>query len=70
MSNSEPSPIVLQGIPCICGLYTSFDSNGETFSLKIRRDSSSDSLSAVLHACGLRLAVQSTATRPRKRRIA
>src|SRR6202035_3271007 len=26
MSNSEPSPIVLQGIPCICGLY--IDSNG------------------------------------------
>jgi hypothetical protein len=21
MSNSEPSPIVLQGIPCMCGLY-------------------------------------------------
>lgn len=29
-----------------------------------------DSLSAVLNACGLRLAVQSTAPRPRKRRIA
>ena len=22
MTNSEPSPIALQGIPCICGLYT------------------------------------------------
>ena len=29
MSNSEPSAIVLQGIPCIGGLYISFDSNGE-----------------------------------------
>jgi probable addiction module antidote protein len=29
-----------------------------------------DSLSAVLHACGLRLAVQSAPSRPRKRRIA
>jgi len=39
MSNSEPSPIVLQGIPCMCGLYTGFDSNGENGSLKVRRDS-------------------------------
>jgi hypothetical protein len=29
MSNSEPSAIVLHGIPCIGGLYISFDSNGE-----------------------------------------
>src|SRR5260370_8876276 len=29
MSNSEPSAIVLQGIPCIGGLYISLDSNGE-----------------------------------------
>jgi hypothetical protein len=28
MSNSEPSAIVLQDIPCMCD-YTSFDSNGE-----------------------------------------
>jgi hypothetical protein len=33
MSNSEPSAIVLQGIPCIGGLYISFDSNGEIGSL-------------------------------------
>ncbi len=33
MSNSEPSAIVLQGIPCIGGLYISFDSNGENGSL-------------------------------------
>jgi hypothetical protein len=38
MSNSEPSAIVLQGIPCMCD-YTSFDSNGEDGSLKVRRDS-------------------------------
>jgi hypothetical protein len=30
---------VLQGIPCIGGLYISFDSNGENGSLKVRRDS-------------------------------
>jgi hypothetical protein len=36
MSNSEPSAIVLQGMPCIGGLYISFDSNGETGSLKVR----------------------------------
>ena len=34
MSNSEPSAIVLHGIPCIGGLYTSFDSNGESGSLQ------------------------------------
>ena len=28
MSNSDPSAIVLHGIPCIGGLYISFDSNG------------------------------------------
>ena len=33
MSNSEPSAIVLQGIPCIGGLYISFNSNGENGSL-------------------------------------
>ena len=38
MSNSEPSAIVLQGIPCIRRLYK-FDSNGENGSLKVRRDS-------------------------------
>src|ERR1035438_6593619 len=37
MSNSHPSAIVLQGIPCIGGLYISFDSNGENGSLKVRR---------------------------------
>jgi len=36
MSNSEPSAIVLQGIPCIGGLYTGFDSNGENGSLVVR----------------------------------
>ncbi len=36
MSNSEPSAIVLQGVPCIGGLYRSFDSNGENGSLKVR----------------------------------
>jgi hypothetical protein len=36
MSNSEPSAIVLQRIPCMCGLYISFDSNGEDGSLKMR----------------------------------
>ena len=40
MSNSEPSAIVLHGIPCIGGLYISFDSNGEIGSLKVRRYSS------------------------------
>ena len=43
MSNSDPSAIVLHGIPCIGGLYTSFDSNGENGfarrSLRVRRDS-------------------------------
>ena len=39
MSNSEPSAIVRQGIPCMCGLYTSFDSNGENGSLKVCRGS-------------------------------
>lgn len=38
MSNSEPSAIVLQGIPCRRGLYK-FISNGENGSLKVRRDS-------------------------------
>jgi hypothetical protein len=33
MSNSEPSVIVRQGIPCMCGLY--IDSNGENGSLKL-----------------------------------
>jgi hypothetical protein len=28
MSNSDPSAIVLQGMPCIGGLYIRFDSNG------------------------------------------
>src|SRR4051812_28133104 len=37
MSNSELSAIVLQGVPCMCGVYTSFDSNGENGSFKIRR---------------------------------
>ncbi len=37
MSNTELSAAVLQSIPCICGLYTSFDSNGENSSLKVRR---------------------------------
>ncbi len=36
MSNSEPSAIVLQGIPCIGGLYTRFASNGENGSLVVR----------------------------------
>ncbi len=36
MSNSEPSAIVFQGIPCMCGLYKVFDSNGENGSLKVR----------------------------------
>src|SRR5579862_3039914 len=39
MSNSDPSAIVLQGIPCIGGLYTTFDSNRENGSLKVCRDS-------------------------------
>ncbi len=39
MSNSEPSAIVLQGIPCIGGLYISLDSNEENGLLKVRRDS-------------------------------
>src|SRR6202140_4741325 len=34
MSNSEPSAIVPQGIPCMRGLYTSFDSDGESGSLR------------------------------------
>src|SRR6185436_6147136 len=34
MSNSEPSAIVLHGIPCIGGLYTSFDSKREGRSLQ------------------------------------
>src|SRR5208282_1088347 len=33
MSNSEPSAIVLHSIPCIGGLYLSFDSNGQVGSL-------------------------------------
>jgi hypothetical protein len=36
MSNSEPSAIVLHGIPCIGGLYISFDSNGEIGSVVVR----------------------------------
>jgi hypothetical protein len=39
MSNSEPSAIVLHRMPCIGGLYISFDSNGEIGSLRLRRDS-------------------------------
>ena len=39
MSNSEPSAIVLHGVPCIGGLYISFDSNREIGSLKVRRNS-------------------------------
>ena len=35
MSNSEPSAIVLHGIPGIGGLYISFDSNGEIGSLRL-----------------------------------
>ena len=35
MSNSDPSAAVLQGIPCIGGLYISLDSNGENGSLKV-----------------------------------
>ena len=35
MSNSAPSAIVLHGMPCIGGLYRSFDSNGETGSFKV-----------------------------------
>ena len=35
MSNSEPTAIVLQAIPCMCGLYPSFDSHGETGSQSI-----------------------------------
>src|SRR3981081_3410011 len=38
MSNSDPSAIVLHGVPCIGGLYISFNSNGEIGSLKLRRD--------------------------------
>ena len=34
MSNSEPSAIVLHGIACIGGFYTSFDSTGESASLQ------------------------------------
>src|ERR1035438_7588197 len=33
MSNSEPSAIVLHDMPCIGGLYISFDSSGEIGSL-------------------------------------
>src|SRR6202521_1635260 len=40
MSNSEPSATVLHGIPCIGGLYISFDSNGEKRSLTVRRQRS------------------------------
>ena len=36
ISNSEPSAIVLHAIPCIGGLYISFDSNGENGALQIR----------------------------------
>ena len=36
MSNSAPSAIVLHGIPCIGGLYLSFDSKGEIGSLNFR----------------------------------
>jgi DNA-binding transcriptional ArsR family regulator len=39
MSNSEPSAIVLHGIPGIGGLYISFDSHGETGSLFALRSS-------------------------------
>src|SRR5713101_5430762 len=35
MSNSEPSAIVLHGIPCIGGLYIGCDSNGEIGSLRL-----------------------------------
>ena len=37
MSNSEPSAIVLQGIPCMCGLY-----KGENGSFNVPRDTRSD----------------------------
>ena len=37
MSNSEPSAIVLHGIPCIGGLYINFDSNGANGSREVRR---------------------------------
>src|ERR1700686_2116823 len=40
MSNSDPSAIVLHGIPSIGGLYIGFDSNGENGSLKVRRQRS------------------------------
>src|SRR5580692_8133386 len=40
ISNSEPSAIVLHAIPCIGGLYISFDSNGENGALQIRRQDS------------------------------
>jgi len=43
MSNSEPSAIMLHGMPCIGGLYISFDSKGENGSLKVRRDVRRDS---------------------------
>src|ERR1017187_7006608 len=36
MSNSEPSAIVLQGIPCMCGLYK-FRFEWRNGSLKVRR---------------------------------
>ena len=39
MSNSDPSAIVLHGIPCIGGLYISLDSNGENGSLFALRSS-------------------------------
>ncbi len=34
MSNSEPSAIALQGIPCMCD-YTNFNSNRDNSSLKV-----------------------------------
>ena len=39
MSNSEPSAIVLQGMPCIGGLYISFESDGEIGSVEVRLNS-------------------------------
>jgi len=36
MSSGEPSAIVLQGIPRMCGIYTSFDFESRKRSLKAR----------------------------------
>jgi len=50
MSSSEPSAIVLHGILCIGGLYTSFDSKGEIGSLKVRLSSVPQRRSSCLRA--------------------